>query len=67
MVDSYTVSLDELQLDGVIECPYCSKGKSYVYGAKGMQSSTCHICKRIVLWDFDRMKAYQVKARKYAS
>jgi hypothetical protein len=35
MVDSFTVNLNDLKSDGVIECPYCGRGKSYSYGAKG--------------------------------
>ena len=50
-----------------MECPYCHKGKTYSYGAKGKESSNCHVCGRLVLWDFDRMIAYKAKARKYAS
>lgn len=66
-IDSYTINLNDLNMDGIIECPYCGRGKSYSYGAKGRQSSACSVCKNIVLWDFDCMIAYKVRARKYAS
>ena len=61
------MNLNDLVQDAVIECPYCHKGKTYSYGATGKESSTCSVCKRIVLWDFDRMVAYKAKARRYAS
>lgn len=38
----------------------------YIYGATGMQSSGCSVCKRIVLWDFDHNIAYKASAKKYA-
>ncbi len=66
-VDTYTVNLNDMHMDGSIECPYCQRGKTYSYGAKGKLSSACNVCKHIVLWDFDRMVAYRVRARKYAS
>ncbi|MGN0351344.1 MAG: hypothetical protein ACI4ES_06785 [Roseburia sp.] len=65
--EDYFFNLDELDLAGVIECPYCGRGKSYSYGTKGMQSSKCDVCKRLVLWDYDKMLGYKVRARKYAS
>ena len=43
------------------------KGKAYIYGATGMQSSGCCICKRIVLWDFDHKTAYKASAKKFVS
>ena len=61
------VDLNMLEPTSQIECPYCGKGKMYLYGATGMQSSGCYICKRIVLWDFDHQKAYKAKVRKFAS
>lgn len=61
------INLNDLEQDAVIECPYCHKSKTYSYGAKGKESSNCHICGRLVLWDFDRMTAYRAKAKKYAS
>ena len=61
------IDLNDLKQDGVIECPYCHKGKTYTYAAKGRESSNCHICRRLVLWDFDRMKAYKAKAKKFVS
>ena len=60
------VNLNELEQDAVIECPYCSKGKRYSYGAKGKESSNCHICKRMVLWDFDNMTAFKARVKKYS-
>lgn len=66
-MDSYVVNLNELKADGIIECPYCHKGKSYSYGAQGMQSIPCQVCGRIVLWDYNRMKAYRATARKFAN
>ena len=32
------VDLNEFDQDAVIECPYCHKGKTYSYGAKGKES-----------------------------
>lgn len=64
MVDCI-INLDEMDLDGTIECPYCSKGKTYSYGAKGKQSMPCGACHRMVLWDYDMMKAYKAKVKKY--
>lgn len=66
-VDSYSINLNDLQMDGVLECPYCGKGKDYSYGGKGQHSCPCGVCKNIVLWNFDKMKAYKVRARKFAS
>lgn len=63
----YTVNLNDLESTGIIECPYCGKGKAYIYGATGMQSSGCSVCKRIVLWDFDNKTAYKASAKKFAS
>lgn len=59
------MDLNDLDQDAVIECPYCHKGKTYSYGARGKESCNCHICGRLVLWDFDRMLAYKARARKY--
>lgn len=66
-IEDMIVDLNDLTQDGVIECPYCHKGKTYTYSAKGKESSNCHICRRLVLWDFDRMKAFKAKAKKYVS
>ena len=59
------VDLNEFDQDAVIECPYCHKGKTYSYGAKGKESCSRYNCKRLVLWDFDRMIAYKARAKKY--
>ena len=59
------IDLNELELNAVIECPYCHKGKIYAYGAKGKGSGNCFVCKRLILWDFDRLKAYKASAKKY--
>lgn len=59
------VDLNQLSRDAIIRCPYCNKGKTYSYGARGKESCNCHVCKRLVLWDFDRMMAYKAKARKF--
>ena len=66
MDTDYTVNLNDFESTAVIECPYCGKGKAYIYGATGMQSSGCSVCKRIVLWDFDHNIAYKACAKKYA-
>ena len=36
------VDLNELDQDAVIECPYCHKGKTYSYGARGKESCSCY-------------------------
>lgn len=41
MKSDYTVNLNDLESTGIIVCPYWGKGKAYVYGATGMQSSGC--------------------------
>lgn len=63
----YTVNLNDLESTGIIACPYCGKGKAYIYGAARMQSSGCSVCKRIVLWDFGHNVAYKASAKKFAS
>lgn len=65
MQTDYVVNLNDLESTGNIKCPYCGKGKTYIYGATGMQSSGCCICKRIVLWDFDHETAYKASAKKF--
>lgn len=67
MQEDYTVNLNELETTGIIKCPYCGKGKAFIYSATGMQSSGCSVCKRIVLWDFDHKAAYKASAKKFAS
>jgi len=58
------VDLNQFEVQGVITCPYCIRGKVFSYGAKGLSSQTCSICKNIMLCDFDRMKAYRANTRK---
>ncbi|MDD3138859.1 MAG: hypothetical protein PHX08_07805 [Lachnospiraceae bacterium] len=65
--EDYLMDLNDYNLVGIIECPYCTKGKSYSYGATGKQSSPCKVCGRIVLWDYDLMKGFKARAKKYAS
>ncbi len=60
----FVVDLNQFDQDAVMRCPYCNKGKTYAYGASGKESSNCFVCKRLVLWDFDKMRAYKAKARK---
>lgn len=67
MQEDYTVNLNDLETTGIIKCPYCGKGKAFIYSATGMQSSGCSVCKRIVLWDFDHKAAYKASAKKFAS
>lgn len=33
-IEDMIVDLNDLTQDGVIECPYCHKGKTYTYSAK---------------------------------
>lgn len=61
------VDLNSLVPTGVIKCPYCGRGKLYVYSASGMISNSCGNCNRMVLWDFDHYTAYKAKVRKFAS
>lgn len=67
MKDDFTVNLDDLESDGMIACPYCCKGKQYMYGTKGLSSHACDRCHRMVLWDFDNKTAYKAKVRRFAS
>lgn len=67
MVDGYVIDLNELKLEGVVECPYCTKGKSYSYGATGKQSVPCKVCGRMVLWDYDLMKGFKARVKRYAT
>lgn len=67
MQTDYIVNLNDLDSTGIIECPYCGKGKTNIYGATGMQSSGCSVCKRIVLWDFDRKTAYKASTKGFVS
>ncbi len=60
------VDLNTLTPSGEISCPYCEKAKAYVYDATGMESRPCNICKRMVLWDFDNLKAYKARVRRFA-
>lgn len=64
---TYPVDLNALEKDGTLACPYCGKGKVYLYAAKGMVSMACNRCNRMVLWDFDHQKAFKAKVRKYNS
>lgn len=59
------IDLNELVRDAIIRCPYCGKGMTFSYGATGKESSNCYVCRRLVLWDFDRMMAYKAKAHKF--
>lgn len=61
------VDLNSLQSTGSIKCPYCSKGRSFLYSATGMMSNPCGNCHRMVLWDFDNRTAYKARVRKFAS
>jgi hypothetical protein len=67
MMDSYVIDLNEIPCTGQIECPYCSKGRMYMYNCKGRTSSNCPKCNRLVLWDFDNLKSYKAKARRFVS
>ncbi len=60
------VDLNSLNSDGNIACPYCSKGRAYIYGATGMVSLPCGRCHQMVLWDYDNKTAYKAKVRKFA-
>lgn len=62
-----TVDLNSLEATDIIKCPYCGKGKTYVYTATGMSSNPCGVCHRIALWDFDHHIAYKANIRKFAS
>lgn len=64
--EDYIVNLNDLESDGVINCPYCSKGRAYIYGATGMVSLPCSRCRQMVLWDYDHKTSYKAKVRKFA-
>ena len=61
------VDLNSLEATDTIKCPYCGKGKIYVYSATGMVSNPCGVCGRIALWDFDHHTAYKANIRKFES
>ena len=63
----YYVDLNGMEATGVIDCPYCSKGKMYMYNSKGKASLNCGRCNKIVLWDFDKGIGFKAKPRKHAS
>lgn len=65
-MDDYIVNLNDLEKDGTIDCPYCSKGRAYSYSAKGMISPSCDKCHRMVLLDFEHRVAYKATVRKFA-
>lgn len=65
--DEFVVDLNSLKSTGRINCPYCNKGKIFLYSAAGMVSSPCGTCHRIVLWDYDNLTAYKANIRKFAS
>lgn len=67
MKEDFVIDLNELEYDGTIVCPYCNKGKQYLYGDFGKTSQNCDRCHRMVLWDFDTKKAYRARVRKYVS
>ena len=58
---THSVDLNALEKDGTLACPYCGKGKVYLY------AMACNRCNRMVLWDFDHHKALKAKVRKYNS
>ncbi len=64
MEEFCSVNLEQLELDGQISCPYCGKGRIFLYGATGKSSQQCANCRNIVLWDFDKMHGYRAKAKK---
>lgn len=63
----YMVDLNALDKDGEVECQYCMKIVSFSYGASGKQSCQCGNCRRFVLIDYDKMKAFRVRPRKKVS
>ena len=66
-MENYIVNLNDLKKDGTIDCPYCSRGRAYIYSAQGMISLPCDKCHRMVLWDFDHKVAYKATVRKFVS
>ena len=67
MIIEDVVDLNSLQATGSIKCPYCNKGRSFLYSATGMVSNPCGNCHRMVLWDFDNCTAYKARVRKFAA
>ena len=65
VMDKEVIGLNSLPLRGIIKCPYCSKGRSYVYSDVGLVSSKCENCARLVLWNMTEMVSYKAKARKF--
>lgn len=61
------VDLNDYNMNGSIKCPYCEKGKDYLYNAKGKVSHLCSNCKRMVLWDYDNNEAFKARVKKYVS
>lgn len=65
--DSMLIDLNSIESSGSLSCPYCGKGKLILYGKmQGKESSNCAKCGRLVLWDFDDMRAFKAKARKFS-
>lgn len=67
MGETNAIDLNQFDLLGRINCPYCNKVMVYSYGAKGRSSQSCAVCKNIVLIDYDRMKAYKAQIRRYTN
>ncbi len=61
---SCVVDLNDLELEGQIQCPYCHKARIYSYGAKGKSSQQCPNCRNFVLWDYDQMVGFKAIIKK---
>lgn len=61
------IDLNNLDMNGTVICPYCGKGKDYIYNASGKVSHPCVNCKRMVLWDYDSNTAFKARVKKYVS
>lgn len=52
--------MNDEKITAFLTCPVCQKAKILSYGASGKISSHCPICRRTIMWDFDKHNAYPV-------
>jgi sarcosine oxidase delta subunit len=52
--------ITEYECTGKIKCPWCEKISTFSYNAKGKSSSKCANCRKLVMWDFDKMTSEKI-------